>query len=141
MMSEAYDDIIHLPHHVSKKHPQMSLYDRAAQFAPFAALTGMPLVLKGKNSEDKKWLDADEAALLDQRLNHLSRHIKERPEVSITYYEPFFQKPGGIYKMVHGIVKTVDENAHELILTNGTTIPIDSLLSLEAPLFEDMGTI
>ena len=79
--------------------------------------------------------------MLDQRLNHLSRHIKERPEVSITYYEPFFQKPGGIYKMVHGIVKTVDENAHELILTNGTTIPIDSLLSLEAPLFEDMGTI
>ncbi len=138
MMSEAYDDIIHLPHHVSKKYPQMSLYDRAAQFAPFAALTGMPLVLKAQDSEDEKWLDADEAAVLDRRLSYLCLHLKEKPEVSITYFEPFFHKPGGLCKMVQGCVKSIDDSFHEITMMNGTTILIRALLALEGSIFYRM---
>ncbi len=140
-MNDSYNDIINLPHHVSKKHQQMSLYDRAAQFAPFAALTGMPLVLKGHEWVDEKRLDHDEAVLLDRRLNYLKLHLKERPEVSITYFEPLVENQGGYYMTMKGFVKNIDENFLELTMTNGKTIPIRYLLVIESTLFDGMETI
>ena len=87
-MTETYDDIIHLPHHVSKRHPQMSLYNRAAQFAPFAALTGYEeaIIETARLTAPKVDMMEDNQQLLDRKLALLSHSLREQPTVSITYF-------------------------------------------------------
>ncbi len=127
-----YDDIIGLPHHVSWKHPQMPLLDRAAQFAPFAALTGYEAAIKetARLTEEEIELDENSKELLDFRLQQLQEHLSERPEVTVTYFCPDEKKTGGAYETVTGKVKKVDAYAGELVFTDGRRIGLGAIVEL-----------
>lgn len=135
-MSE-YEDIIHLPHHVSKKHPQMSMQDRAAQFSPFAALTGYDAAVEetARLTDRRIELDEYEVQQLDERIRNLFRHLQEHPEVSITYFLPDEKKDGGEYVTVTGSVKKIDLYERKIILMDGTLIPIHEAIGIEGELF------
>jgi len=127
-----YDDIIGLPHHVSRKHPQMPLLDRAAQFAPFAALTGHEAAIKetARLTEEEIELDENSKELLDFRLQQLQEHLSECPEVTVTYFCPDEKKTGGAYETVTGKVKKVDGYAGELVFTDGRRIVLGAIVEL-----------
>lgn len=132
-MSGKYDDLLHLPHHVSTAHPQMSLHDRAAQFKPFAALTGYEAVIRetGRLTDARMELDESAKAELDWRLQVLSGILSQRPEVSATYFQPDGKKAGGAYRTVTGTVRKIDEYEGVLVMDDGTGIPIYDLFALE----------
>lgn len=132
-MSGKYDDIINLPHHVSSKRPQMSMQDRAAQFSPFAALTGYDGEIKeaARLTDSKIELDEYEKQEVDEMLQLILRHIGEEFEVIITYFLPDERKAGGSYVNVTGIVKKLDEYERLLVMRDGIKIPIDDILKIE----------
>lgn len=136
-MMNNYDDIINLPHHVSATRPQMSMIDRAAQFSPFAALTGYDAAIKetGRLTDEKIEIDEDTKASLDMKQAHLMEIIDEQPEISITYFLPDTKKSGGAYVTVTGNLKRFDEYERLLILTNGKKIPMDDIADIESDLF------
>ena len=124
-----YDDIIELPHHVSKRHIPMSTENRAAQFAAFAALTGYEDAIDetGRLTEDMIELDEDEIQLLDEKMNYILAHIGERPSVSFEYFVPDEKKQGGRYKVCHGIVKKIDEYKKNVTMEDGTIISMPEI--------------
>ena len=128
-----YDDIIELPHHISRKHPQMPLLDRAAQFAPFAALTGHESAIRetSRLTEEEIELDENSKELLDFRLQQLQEHLPEQPSVTVTYFKPDEKKDGGAYETVTGAVKKVDGYAGELVFTDGRRVELKSIIALE----------
>ena len=129
-----YDDIIHLPHHRSKKHAPMPLIDRAAQFSPFAALTGHDAAIKetARLTERKIELDEYEIAALDERLQMIKMRLdsKKESEVTVTYYQADTRKEGGEYVTVTGIVKKMDEYAKTMVLEDGTRIFIEDMIEI-----------
>lgn len=127
-----YDDIIHLPHHVSKTRPQMPMADRAAQFSPFAALTGHEAAIRetGRLTEEKIALDEDVRAELDREQASLMERIDEQPEISVTYFRPDAKKSGGAYVTVTGRLKRFDEHERVLILTDGRRIAMKDIVTL-----------
>ena len=135
-----YYDIINLPHHVSKTRPQMSMLDRAAQFSPFAALTGYDAAIKetGRLTDEKIEMDEDRKGALDMKQAYLIEMIDEQPEISITYFLPDTKKSGGAYVTVTGNLKRFDEYERLLILTDGKKIPIDDIADIESDLFRGM---
>ena len=135
-----YDDIINLPHHVSATRPQMSMIDRAAQFSPFAALTGYDAAIKetGRLTDEKIEMDEDRKAALDMKQAYLIEMIDEQPEISITYFLPDAKKSGGAYVTVSGNLKRFDEYERLLILTDGKKIPMDDIADIESDLFRGM---
>lgn len=135
-----YEDIINLPHHVSKTRPQMSMLDRAAQFSPFAALTGYDAAIKetGRLTDEKIELDEDTKAALDMKQAYLIEMIDEQPEITIIYFLPDARKVGGAYVTVTGNLKRFDEYERLLILTNGKKIPMDDIADIESNLFKGM---
>ena len=128
-----YEDIIHLSHHVSPKRPQMSMKDRAAQFAPFAALTGHEEAVKetARLTDSRIELDENEIQLLDQKLQYLREHLQDRPPVIITHFVPDLRKAGGRYLEHEGIVKKIREYDHLIIMEDGTKIPITDILQID----------
>ncbi len=137
-----YDDIINLPHHVSETRPHMSMHDRAAQFSPFAALSGYDDAVKetARLTEQRIELGEDEAQKLAQRLNLLQNRLREMPdsgapEVKITYFVPDERKAGGKYVTVNGAVMKIDTYARTLTLADGTKIPIDEIINLDGEIF------
>lgn len=160
-----YDDIINLPHPTSKNHMRMRLEDRAAQFAPFAALTGHEAAIKETaRLTDKKHTLSDEAiAALNEKLNIIAGDIDARlaaesdaslgteygnsaslgtecgaRQVSITYFVPDERKSGGAYVTHCGIAKRIDLHEHVLIMADGTVIPIGQISAIEGELFDDL---
>ena len=135
-----YDDIINLPHHVYATRPQMSMLDRAAQFSPFAALTGYDDAIKetGRLTDEKIEMDEDRKAALDMKQAYLIEMIDEQPEISITYFLPDTKKSGGAYVTVTGNLKRFDEYERLLILTDGKKIPMDDIADIESDLFRGM---
>ena len=133
-----YDDIINLPHHVSKKHPQMSLYARSAQFAPFAALTGYEDAIKETSRETSEKIDIDDElkSILDSKLQIIMEQIKNKPEISITYFIPDLKKDGGSYIIVTGIVKKIDLYNQHIYLANNTDIPINDIINISGQIFK-----
>jgi len=133
-----YADIIHLPHHISKKHRPMPLADRAAQFSPFAALTGYDDVINetARLVDQKTELSEDARLLLDRKLHTLSINIDEQPEINITYFVPDTKKDGGAYLSVYGMLKKIDPIHRELVLTDGTSISFEDILDIDCPLFD-----
>ena len=127
-----YDDIINLPHHQSKNHPHMSLYDRAAQFAPFAALTGYDDAVKEARrlTDSKPELEENQLEELDQKLADLMTRIEEHPEVTITYFEPDDKKEGGAYVTCVGKLKKIDIYEKQLVLTGNRFIRICDIVSI-----------
>lgn len=136
-MSGEYEDIIHLPHHVSSKRPPMSMSDRAAQFSPFAALTGYDDAIRetGRLTEQKIQLDEEALAILDEKFHVLQEHLDEYPEIQFTYFKLDERKAGGTYITASGIVKKIQEYERQLILEDGSVIPIDDILEMESPIF------
>lgn len=131
-MSGKYDDIINLPHHVSSTHPHMLISDRAAQFSPFAALTGHDAAVKetGRITEQKAELSEDTKAYLDEQLNLIQIRIDEMPVVNITYFVPDTKKAGGGYVSITGTVKKIDEFERVVIMWDKTKIPIDDIFEM-----------
>jgi hypothetical protein len=128
-----YDDLIHLPHHRSSKHPPMPQADRAAQFSPFAALTGYDAAVKetARLTDQRIELDEDEKAALDETLRALVQRIDQRPQVRLTYFRPDEKKDGGAYVTAAGKLKRVDALTRTLLLEDGRKIPMDSVISVE----------
>lgn len=135
-----YEDILNLPHHVSKTRPQMSMLDRAAQFSPFAALTGYDDAIKetGRLTDEKIEMDEDRKAALDMKQAYLIEMIDEQPEISITYFLPDTKKSGGAYVTVTGNLKRFDKYERLLILTDGKKIPMYDIADIESDLFRGM---
>lgn len=127
-----YDDIIDLPHHVSKKHPQMSLHDRAAQFSPFAALTGYEDAVgeAARLTDRRQELDEEQEARLEQQLSLLTETVGERPAIEVTYFLPDARKSGGKYVTVRGTLRRIDETEKTLIFTDGRRIAIRDIFEI-----------
>lgn len=140
-----YDDILYLSRPVSKRHPPMPLLDRAAQFAPFAALTGHEDAVReaARLTDTYIELDEEQREKLDQQLSLLLAAMHENPysepEVTITYFKPDEKKDGGAYIPVIGKVKKVDVHRRQIILSDETALPVDSIISIEGTVFDDMG--
>lgn len=136
-----YDDIINLPHHVSKKHPQMSLSNRAAQFSPFAALTGHEDAINetARLTESFIELDENKKEQLDEQLQLIRENLEQKPECEITYFRPDEIKDGGAYVTVYGRVKKIDEYGRRIIFTDGTVLPIEHIFSIGGELFQNAG--
>ena len=132
-----YADIIEHPHHVSSTRPQMPMSDRAAQFSPFAALTGYADVIRetARLTDRKIELDETMRAALDARYQLLIAALDSEPEVQFTYFVPDERKSGGAYRTVKGVAAKIDEFARRITLTDGTVLPIDDVLLLEGSLF------
>ena len=128
-----YDDIIHLPRPVSRKRSPMSNLDRAAQFSPFAALTGYDAVIAetGRLTDCQIELDEGGKALLDEKLQILREHLQEKPAVRLKVFCPDSRKSGGAYETVAGTVKKIDPVARVLVLAGGEVIPIDRIYGIE----------
>jgi len=125
-MTGPYDDIINLPHHVSTAHPQMASINRAAQFSPFAALTGYQSAIKetARLTTERIELSESDIAVLDMKLRILEDSIADRPEIAVTYYKPDEKKKGGTYITASGNLKKIDDVERIIILMNGEKIPI-----------------
>ena len=136
-MTETYDDIIHLPHHVSKRHPQMSLYNRAAQFAPFAALTGYEeaIIETARLTAPKVDMMEDNQQLLDRKLALLSHSLREQTTVSITYFQPDKKKSGGQYLTVTGVIKSIRDSERVILMADGKRVSIDTIISIDGDIF------
>ena len=136
-----YDDIIDLPHHVSATRPRMSMIDRAAQFSPFAALTGYDAAIKetGRLTDERIELSEESRAVLDRKQQLLLDNLADHPKVTVTYFVPDERKAGGAYVTVTGRVKKVDDYQRLLLLTDGTKIPLDEILDMESELFRSLG--
>lgn len=131
-MNNRYDEIINLPHHISKTRPQMPTSDRAAQFAPFAALTGYDSAIKetGRLTDERIELDEEALTALDRKYQLLMDTLDDAPEVTITYFQPDERKAGGQYVSATGTVKKVDTFGRRILLQDGTRIPLDSVYDL-----------
>ena len=136
-----YEDIVNLPPHISKKHPQPTMIDRAARFAPFAAITGYEeMVLEeARITEERIDLDEGTSSILNEKLNMIQEFIDEEPEVTITYFEPDKKKTGGAYVSITGVVKRIDEYERLVIMTDGKKIRIEDIYGLESDLFYSLG--
>lgn len=132
-MSGRYDDIINLPHHVSPKRNRMSMIDRAAQFSPFAALTGYDACIQeSRRLTDRQIvLDVDGKIMLDEKLRRLAERIAEQPEVTITYFVPDNRKSGGRYVEVSARVKKIYQNEKCILMDDGTRIYFESIYDID----------
>jgi len=135
-----YDKIMGLPHHVSKTRPQMPMSDRAAQFAPFAALTGYDAAIKetGRLTDERIELDVEALSALDMKYQLLMEALDEAPEVTITYFQPDERKAGGKYVSAVGTVKKIDDFERRITMRDGTRIPMDDVLSIDGELFSSL---
>lgn len=135
-----YDDIINLPHPTSAKHPRMPAIDRAAQFSPFAALTGYDAAVKetARLTDQRIELDEYAKAALDERLRIVQDNIREHPEVTVTFFLPDERKAGGAYVDHTGCVKKVDTYQNYLVMIDGAEIPIYEIIDLQGELFRGL---
>ena len=135
---KGYEDIIYLPHPVSRNHPPMPVGDRAAQFAPFAALTGYEEAVEeaARLTECRIELDRDRIEELDRELRRLREHIKERPEADIVCFKADERKTGGALVTLSSRVKKIDEYEGRLIMADGSVIAIEDIYGIDLKLGE-----
>ena len=139
-VKDLYEDIINLPHHVSKTRPQMSMIDRAAQFSPFAALTGYDAAIKetGRLTDEKIEMDEEALNILNMKFQLLVDRLADEPEITFTYFKPDERKAGGAYIDVTGKVKKVDDCERLIVMQNGTKMPMDDILNIEGEIFASL---
>ena len=131
-MTEDYSDIINLPHHVSHNHPQMPMMARAAQFAPFAALTGYDAVINetARLTDRQVELEEYDNERLNRKFAELMTILDDRPEITVSYFLPDERKAGGSYNTTSGKVMKIDTYEHLLWMDDGTKIPITDIIDL-----------
>ena len=136
-MKGPYDDIIRLPHPTSQRHPRMPVSDRAAQFSPFAALSGHGAAIAetARLTRERMELSEDEKALLDERLQILREEAPRRPEIAVTWFLPDKKKAGGSYVTAAARLKKFSEAEGTLTLEDGTVIPLADVAALEGAAF------
>lgn len=132
-MSDKYDDMLHLPHHVSSRHLPMSSRDRAAQFSPFAALSGYEAALdeSARVTQQKRELDEQEKERINAALIAIKENIAAHPVLNITHFVPDELKCGGSYAQTKATVKRIDEYGGFLVLTDGKRIALDDIIRIE----------
>lgn len=132
-MSAEYEDIIHMPHHVSAKRRRMPMLDRAAQFSPFAALTGYDAAIResGRLTDEAAELDVDAQEMLNRKLQALAHRLAERPEVTVTYFIPDARKSGGAYETISGRLLKIDLYQKVILLEDGSRIPLERIYVIE----------
>lgn len=135
-----YKDIIDLPHHQSLRRPRMAMIDRAAQFSPFAALTGHndAIIETARLTDRKIELDEGTKSIINEKIQMISDFLFEKPTVTFTHFEPDIKKEGGTYLNTTGTVKRIDEFKREIILTDGRIILIEHIYDIESDLFKYM---
>lgn len=133
MMKRNYDDIINLPRHVSDKHPHMSIHDRAAQFAPFAALTGHSEAVSetARYVDEKIDLGEDAIKEIQDALNYIQEHISESPQVTITYFVADDRKRGGRYVTETVKIKYVDNLEQNIKFDNGICVKFENIFDIK----------
>lgn len=131
-MSGKYDDMLDLPHHTSPRHPRMSLRDRAAQFAPFSALTGYDDVIDetARLTDGRIELSEDARALLDVKQRLLQRWIGERPRITVVHFVADQRKNGGAYRSFTGNLLRIDETEREMVFADGTRIKTNDVIEI-----------
>ena len=139
-MKNNYDDIINLPHHTSHKHSPMSMQNRAAQFAPFAALNGHRDAIEetARLTDYQITLDESDTNVLNRKLFYLRSQLSKHPEITITYFIPDNKKSGGAYNIKSGIVNKIDNDKQQIHLSNGTIIPLQSIIGIDGKIFENI---
>lgn len=139
-MTGPYDDIINMPHHVSASRPRMSMIDRAAQFSPFAALSGYgEAVAETARLTDRKIeIDETDQAILDMKQRILMEAISEHPLITVTYFKKDERKAGGKYLTVRGELKKIDEYERTIILATGEQIGFDDVYDISSDLFRGL---
>ena len=132
-MSGKYDDIIDLPHPTSKKHPRMSRQNRAAQFSPFAALTGYDAAIRetARITEDRRELSEDAAVELNYKISLLQQEQAEMKKIKVIYFRQDTTKDGGAYREEDGDFKRIKSSEGILELTNGIQIPLEDIFKIE----------
>ena len=137
-MTGEYDDIINLPHHVSKTRQPMSMLERAAQFSPFQALTGYGAAIKetARLIDEKSELGEEDLSALNVKLRILTDHLEESPEVSFVCFQPDERKAGGSYVSVTGKVRKIDGIKGVIIFQNDEKIQIENIVNIEGKLFQ-----
>ena len=132
-----YDDIINLPNPTSRNHPRMPIQTRAAQFSPFAALTGHDAAIKetARLTDEKQELSEDALERLNEQLNIISQNIDTEQIITITYFVPDDKKSGGAYISHSGIVKKIDEYERTVIMADKTVIPIEQINRISGNFF------
>ena len=140
-LPKEYEDIIHLEHHRSRVHPPMSLHDRAAQFAPFAALKGYDSAIEesARLTAPQVQPGEEEARVLNARTRLLLEHIAEQPLVRITYFVPDARKQGGAYRVKEGKLRRIDEVLHRFYFTDRSEIAIENIIKIEGDWFDNQG--
>ena len=128
-----YDDIINLPHHQSTERAHMSLHDRAAQFAPFAALAGHEEAIEetARLTDTRIVLDESEIRKINEKLQEIGQHLEEKWNVSITYFKPDPHKDGGTYLTDAGTIKKMDVNENLVIMDSGMKIAMEQIVRIE----------
>ena len=132
-----YEDIINLPHPVSKRHPQMPLLDRAAQFSPFAALTGHEDAVRETARLTDKCVELDESVvkILDSKLQFLADRLVKKPVVEFSYFKADEKKQGGSYEKITGTVRKIDLYERKIIMDEGKSIAIDDLIEINGEIY------
>ena len=127
-----YDDIINLPHHVSPTRQRMSMHDRAAQFAPFAALVGYDEAVAetARRTELRPELDEQEQRAINERLAYIADHIHEHPEVCIKYFVSDERKSGGAIVEVSGKTYRISNADATIVMTDGCKIRLSDIIDL-----------
>ena len=136
-----YEDIVNLPRHISKIHPQATMADRAARFSPFAAISGYEDMVKEAARVTEERIDITDATkeLLNEKLNMIIEFLDEEPEVTITYFEPDKKKTGGAYVSITGVVKRIDEYERIVLMSDDKKIRIEEIYAIESDLFYSLG--
>lgn len=139
-MAGKYDDLLNLPHHQSDRRPHMTIHDRAAQFSPFAALTGHKDVIEEEERQTERFRELDESqmSILDGKLQILQENRSARPEVRIRYFVPDDRKEGGAYREAAGRFQKLDEGKRQIVLEDGTAIYIEGIWDIQSELFEGL---
>lgn len=132
-----YDDLLHLPHPVSRRHPPMSAMDRAAQFSPFSALTGYEAVIQeaGRLTGSRAELTEYSRDVLDQKQRLLLEAAPAHPEITVTYFVPDSRKQGGMYGTLRGNLKKIDLCRRVMVMLDGTEISLDDIADIQSGLF------
>ena len=127
-----YDDIINLPHYEPKHHPRMSMWNRAAQFAPFAALTGYDAAIQESNRVTEDWINLEESGNeeLNRKMELILSKLSEQPHVTIEYFVPDEHKEGGSYQSYTGNIKRIDEYEQTMVMTDGTKIVLRMITNI-----------
>ncbi|HOO28667.1 MAG TPA: hypothetical protein PLU43_09390 [Lachnospiraceae bacterium] len=135
-----YEDIINLPHYVSDSRAHMSIHDRAAQFSPFAALTGFDGEIKetARQTEQRIELNEDEKNILDEKLGIIQTHLNGRQEIQFAFFQPDEWKSGGTYVSVKGIVKKIDRYGRVVVMQDGKRIPIEEIVDITGEMFQGL---